>query len=252
MSPRERRKRIIQMLEQNGKVEIIQLSEALAVTPMTIRRDFDVLEKQKKLIRTHGAAIAPQGLIVEQTFELKAGKAVLEKKAIAREAISFVRDGMTVLLDSGTTTLHIAKLLKVRDKVTVITNDIKIAAELMDSELEIILLGGRLQNGVGSLYGSLTTETLRSLHVDLFFLGTPALHSSLGITATTIEKAALKKDMCNTAEQIILVADSSKFHQKSFSKVCDLEDVTTIITDDNLPDDVKKSYEEYVDILLAK
>lgn len=252
MSPRERRNRIIQMLEQNGKVEIIQLSESLAVTPMTIRRDFDVLEKQKKLIRTHGAAIAPQGLIVEQTFESKAGKAVLEKKAIAREAISFVKDGMTVLLDSGTTTLQIASLLKLRDQVTVITNDIKIAAELMDSELEIILLGGRLQNGVGSLYGSLTTETLRSLHVDLFFLGTPALHSSLGITATTIEKAALKKNMCNTAEQIILVADSSKFHQKSFSKVCDLEDITTIITDDNLPVDVKKTYEEYVDILLAK
>lgn len=252
MSPRERRKRIIQMLELNGKVEIIQLSETLGVTPMTIRRDLDVLEKQKKLIRTHGAAVPPQGLIVEQTFESKAGKAVLEKQAIAREAISFVRDGMTVLLDSGTTTLQIAKLLKSRDKVTVITNDIKIAAELMDSELEIILLGGRLQNGVGSLYGALTSETLRSLHVDLFFLGTPALHSSLGITATTIEKAALKKDMCQAAEQIILVADSSKFHQKAFSKVCDLEDITTIITDGHLSEKVSEAYGEYVDILLAK
>ncbi|MCZ2260341.1 DeoR/GlpR family DNA-binding transcription regulator [Sporosarcina sp. G11-34] len=252
MSPRERRKRIIQMLELNGKVEIIQLSETLGVTPMTIRRDFDVLEKQKKLIRTHGAAIAPQGLIVEQTFESKAGKAVLEKQTIAREAMSFVRDGMTVLLDSGTTTLQIARLLKVRDKVTVITNDIKIAAELMDSQLEIILLGGRLQNGVGSLYGALTSEALRSLHVDLFFLGAPALHSSLGITATTIEKAALKKDMCKAAEQIILVADSSKFHQKAFSKVCDLEDITTIITDANLSEKFSETYEEYVDILLAK
>ena len=219
---------------------------------MTIRRDFDVLEKQKKLIRTHGAAIAPQGLIVEQTFESKAGKAVLEKQAIAREAMSFVRDGMTVLLDSGTTTLQIAKLLKARNKVTVITNDIKIAAELMDSELEIILLGGRLQNGVGSLYGALTSDTLRSLHVNLFFLGTPALHSSLGITATTIEKAALKKDMCKAAEQIILVADSSKFHQKAFSKVCDLEDITTIITDVNLSEKFSEAYGEYVDILLAK
>lgn len=252
MSPRERRKRIIQMLELNGKVEIIQLSETLGVTPMTIRRDLDVLEKQKKLIRTHGAAIAPQGLIVEQTFESKAGQAVFEKQAIAREAISFVRDGMTVLLDSGTTTLQIAKLLKSRDKVTVITNDIKIAAELMDSQLEIILLGGRLQNGVGSLYGALTSETLRSLHVDLFFLGTPALHSSLGITATTIEKAALKKDMCEAAEQIILVADSSKFHQKAFSKVCDLEDITTVITDKHLSKKVGEAYGEYVDILLAK
>ncbi|MHA6261197.1 DeoR/GlpR family DNA-binding transcription regulator [Sporosarcina sp. CAU 1771] len=252
MSPRERRKRIIQMLELNGKVEIIQLSEVLGVTPMTIRRDFDALEKQKKLIRTHGAAITPQSLIVEQTFESKAGQAVEEKKAIAREAVTFVRDGMTILLDSGTTTLQVAKLLKSREKLTVITNDIKIAAELMDSKLEIILLGGKLQNGVGSLYGSLTSETLRSLHVDLFFLGAPALHSSLGITATTIEKASLKKDMCNTAEQIILLADATKFHQKSFSRVCGLDDITTIITDDSLSSEVNKSYGEFVDILLAK
>ena len=112
MSPRERRNYILQMIEQNGKVEIVQLSKMLSVTPMTIRRDFDVLERQNKLIRTHGGAVAPQGRVLEQTFESKAGKAVLEKKAIAQEAVKFVQDGMTVLLDSGTTTLEIAKLLK--------------------------------------------------------------------------------------------------------------------------------------------
>lgn len=252
MSPRERRRHIMDVLELEGKVEIIQLSETLSVTPMTIRRDFDVLEKQKRLIRTHGGAVAPQGLIHESTFESKSGMAVEEKRAIAQEAISFVHEGMTVLLDSGTTTLEIARLLKLRDRITIVTNDIKIAVELMDSKLEIIVLGGRLQNDVGALFGSLAEETLRSMHVDLFFLGTHAVHSSFGITAPTFEKAALKREMNKTADQIILVADSSKFNQKAFSKVCDLDDVTTIITDDKLSEEMKEAYCEYVDIVLAK
>lgn len=252
MSPRERRKLIIEMLKSDGKVEIVQLSEALSVTPMTIRRDFDALEKQKKLIRTHGGAVAPQALIIEKTFESKAGMAVAEKKAIALEAIEFVQDGMTVLLDSGTTTLEIAKLLKLRKQITVVTNDIKIAVELMDSKLEIIVLGGRLQNDVGALFGSLTETTLRSIHVDLFFLGAHAVHSSFGITSPTFEKAALKREMNKSAEKIILVTDSSKFNQKAFSRVCDLDDITTIITDEKLPEDLIETYGEYVDLVIAK
>lgn len=252
MSPRERRKLIMDTLELEGKVEIIQLSDVLCVTPMTIRRDFDVLEKQKRLIRTHGGAVAPQALIHERTFESKSVMAVEEKRAIALEAMSFVRDGMTVLLDSGTTTLEIARLLKLREQITVITNDIKIAAELMDSKLEVIVLGGRLQNDVGALFGSLTEDTLRSIHVDLFFLGANAVHSSFGITTPTIEKASLKRAMNRTAEQIILVTDSTKFNQKAFSKVCDLGDVTTIVTDDKLAEELKEMYSESVDIVLAK
>lgn len=252
VSPQERRRRIIELIEEDGKVEIVKLSESLEVTPMTIRRDFDVLERQKKLIRTHGGAVGPQVLVVEQTFQSKSEKAILEKKAIAREAITFIREGMTVLLDSGTTTLEIAKLLKRFNHLTVITNDIKIAVELMDSPFEIIVLGGRLQTDVGALFGSLAEETLKNIHVDLLFLGAPAVHASFGITAPTIEKAALKRAMNKTAAQIILVADSSKFNQKAFSKVCGLEDVTTIITDTYLSEELKEGYGEFVDIILAK
>ena len=252
MSPQERRKRILQLLEQNEKIEIVELSETLSVTPMTIRRDFDMLERQKKLIRTYGGAVAPQVLVAEQTFESKVGKAVLEKQAIAREAVAFVQDGMTVLLDSGTTTLEIAKLLKYRNQVTVITNDIKIAAELMDSNLEVIVLGGQLQKDVGALFGSIANATLSNMHVDLLFLGANAVHSSFGITTPTIEKAALKRAMNKTAERTILVTDSSKFNQKAFSKVCGLGDITTIITDSNLPNEYIEEYDEYVDIVLAK
>lgn len=252
MSPKERRTKIIELLELEGKVEIVQLAEMLEVTSMTIRRDFDVLEKQNKLIRTHGGAVRAQPLIHERTFESKSTMAVQEKKAIAAKAVSLIKDGMTVLIDSGTTTREIAVLLKSREDLTVITNDIKIAAELMDSKLEIIVLGGRLQTVTGTLYGSLTEEILKSMHVDLFFLGANAINHSFGITTPTIEKSSLKRSMMRTAAEVILVADSSKFNQKSFSKVCDLEDVSTIITDDQLSEELKELYGESVEIIIAE
>ncbi|RJS61937.1 DeoR/GlpR family DNA-binding transcription regulator [Bacillus sp. PK3_68] len=252
MSSYERKKSILEQLHIYGKVEITELSEALSVSPMTIRRDLDLLEKQKKLIRTHGGAVLPQALINEQSFASKAGSAVEEKKQIALEAVSLVKPNMTVLLDSGTTTLEIARLLKNNVPATVITNDIQIAAELMDSHLEVIIIGGRLQNDVGALFGSLAENTLRNMHVDLFFMGAHAIHSAFGITAPTLEKAAVKQEMIKTAEKVVLVADSSKFHQKAFSKVCDLDFVTTVITDRYISEEIRKSYEEYVDIVIAK
>ena len=193
MLPRDRKKHILQLLEVHGKIDIVEISNELSVTPMTIRRDLDGLEKEKKLIRTHGGAVLPQGLIYEQSYESKIGQAVEQKRLIALEANSFIKEKMTVLLDSGTTTLEIAKLLKHRENITVITNDIKIAAELMNSKLDIIVVGGRLQNDVGALFGSLTELTLREMHVDLFFLGAHALHPTFGITTPTFEKAAVKK-----------------------------------------------------------
>ncbi|PID20283.1 transcriptional regulator [Sporosarcina sp. P3] len=252
MSPKERRSRIMESLATEGRVDIIQLSEVLNVTPMTIRRDFDVLEKQNKLIRTHGGAVPSQALIHEKTFELKSNISVQEKKMIAKHAVSFVRDGMTVLIDSGTTTLEIARLLKTHEQITVITNDIKIAAELMGSKLEVIIMGGRLQTETGTLYGSLTENILKSIHVDLFFLGANAIHSSFGITTPTIDKSSLKRTMIRTATETILVADSTKFNQKAFSKVCDLEDVSTIITDEQLSEELMEKYSELVEIIIAE
>ena len=100
---------------------------------------------------------------------------------------------MTILLDSGTTTFEIAKLLKHHDNLTVVTNDIKIAAELMNSNLTTIVVGGKLQNGVGALYGSLTEATLREMNVDLFFLGAHAIHPFIGCNNAYIRKSCFEK-----------------------------------------------------------
>ncbi len=141
MHPKERREEILNILQRDGKVEINELSKRMNVSPMTIRRDLALLENEKQVLRVSGGAVLLKPLITETPFSTKEGIRSEQKKLIAEKAISFVHDGQTILLDSGTTTLEITKLLKQKQNITVITNDIKIAGELMVSDLKVILTG---------------------------------------------------------------------------------------------------------------
>ncbi|HZG82314.1 MAG TPA: DeoR/GlpR transcriptional regulator, partial [Brevibacillus sp.] len=169
-----------------------------------------------------------------------------------RKAVTMIQDHSTILLDSGTTTLEIARLLKDKKNLTVVTNDIKIAAELMDSEVKVIVAGGELQNTVGALFGPLTEQILKNIHVDLFFLGAHAVHVEAGITVTTFEKASIKKLMIEAAGTTWMVADSSKFDQKSFTKVCDLSELDGLITDDGLSSEDLEKIKEHLKVVTAE
>lgn len=244
MTPVSRKKLILEELTQKGKVEILELVDLLAVSAMTVRRDLDELEKQKKLIRTHGGAALPQAIIAEQSYNQKLSEAHPQKVEIAEIAVGLIKDGMRILLDSGTTTFEIARRLKTRKSLTIVTNDIKIAAELVDSQLEVILLGGKIQNDVGAVFGSYAEKMLKDIHVDILFLGAHAVHSTLGITSATFEKAAIKREMINASESVYLVADAQKFEKKAFAKIADVDSITGIITDQSMPEDLEQIYGE--------
>ncbi|WP_144513085.1 DeoR/GlpR family DNA-binding transcription regulator [Bacillus sp. FJAT-22090] len=244
MTPTLRKKRILEELLENGKVEILDLVDLLEVSAMTVRRDLDELEKQKKLIRTHGGATIPQAIIAERSYSEKISEAHLQKVEIAEIAVSLVKDGMRILLDSGTTTLEIARRLKSRKNLTIVTNDIKIAAELIDSQLEVILLGGKVQNNVGAVFGSYAEKMLKDIHVDILFLGAHAVHSTLGIMSATFEKAAIKKEMIVASESVYLTVDAQKFEKKAFAKIADVDSITGIITDQTMSNDLLEIYGE--------
>nr|WP_137791329.1 DeoR/GlpR family DNA-binding transcription regulator [Bacillus sp. E(2018)] len=252
MMPKERREHILQQLNENGKIEIEDLVNELNVSAMTIRRDLAFLEETDQIIRTHGGAILNKPLVVESSFRTKEGKFNDRKRAIAERAVQFIQDHSTILLDSGTTTLEIAKLLKEKTTITVVTNDIKIAAELLDTDVKVIVTGGELQNTIGTLFGPLTEQMLRGIHVDLFFLGAHAIHSRAGVTAPTFEKAAIKKLMIEASEKTWLVADSSKFDQKSLTKVCDLNQIHGLITDQHLTDETKQMLNECLEVVTVE
>lgn len=249
MQPSERRDWVLQKIQVDGKVEIDQLSADLDVSHMTIRRDLDLLEEEGKVIRVHGGAIGTKPLITETPFLAKESKNTDQKRIIAKKALSFIKDGQTILLDSGTTTLELARLLKSKSNLTVITNDIKIAAELVDSKLKVIITGGELQNDVGALFGPQTHHFLKNIHVDIFFLGAHAIHDETGITSPTFEKSFVKQLMMGAAERTLLLADSSKIGERAFSKVCDLKDITGFITDDDISTEAREKLAESIEIL---
>lgn len=251
MQPEERRNYILDRLKENEKVEIEELEKVLNVSSMTIRRDLKHLEAEDKIIRTHGGAILKEPLVMESPFKTKKEKNIKEKQQIAEKAVQLIKNHSTVILDSGTTNLEIAKRIKQKEGLTVFTNDIKIAAELMESDIRVIVTGGELQNNVGALFGPLTENLLKDIHVDIFFLGAHAVHLDVGVMAPTLEKAKLKRLMINASDATWLVTDSSKINQKSLIKVCDIQDIDGVITDSNIPKDIEEEFKQKTQVIQA-
>ncbi|WP_096437508.1 DeoR/GlpR family DNA-binding transcription regulator [Alteribacter populi] len=247
-----RRQKIEELVLEQGKVDIDDLVDLLGVSTMTIRRDLMFLEKENKLIRTHGGAVPVKGLINETPYSNKENQFLSEKRAIAKRAAEIVQEGHKVILDSGTTTLEIARVLKFRDDLTVITNDILIAAEFVDSSIHVIVTGGELQNQVGAMFGPHTQDLLQSINADLLFLGAHAIHPQSGVTAPTLEKAKIKQMMRHAAKETWVIADSSKFNRKSFASVCSLEEVEGIITDEHVEEINIEAYHDQVVTATAK
>jgi DeoR/GlpR family transcriptional regulator of sugar metabolism len=248
MLPAERRKRIQELIVHHGKVDIESLTRQFHVSGMTIRRDLDQLAAERKLVRTHGGAVSPEAVISEMPHADKANCHVEEKRGIAERAASKIPHGARLLLDSGTTVLEVAKQIKDRDDLTVVTNDIKIAYELLDSPLEIISTGGHVQQGIGSMLGAHVQHLLEHVHADVLFLGAHAVDIEAGVTTPTLEKALVKKLMLKAARKTWLLADSSKFSKRSFAHVCHFTQIDGLITDNRqLPGNIEQ-YEQFVDV----
>ncbi|MDA8227967.1 MAG: DeoR/GlpR family DNA-binding transcription regulator [Desulfitobacterium hafniense] len=232
MLPAERRNHILKMLNKNSKIEIEVVAVELNVSPMTIRRDLALLEEQGLAYRTHGGAVLYNGLHREVPYKSKETTNIDEKERIGREARKLIKEGYTLILDAGTTTLAIARAIKEVKNLTVITNDLKIALELNDdSDANVYCLGGLVQKGLGITLGSEAQDFLSNIRVDICFLAAPAIDLDWGITNPSMEKANLKKKMIKVADQIILVTDHTKFYKKAFVHVADLKDIDVLITD---------------------
>lgn len=229
--PIERRKWIEKQLVSNKKVDIEEVSKKLDVSSMTIRRDLSELEKKGKAIRTHGGAISVDMITEETPYSSKIVKNNAEKKLIARKALSLIKNQSTVILDSGTTTFELAKLLKDRDDLIIVTNDIKIANELLESPNKVIVTGGELQQEVGALYGVATQNMFKNIQADIFFLGAHAIDLKGGVMAPTFEKSLIKQLMLEASEETWVLADSSKFNRKALAKVCRFNEIDGVITD---------------------
>jgi DeoR/GlpR family transcriptional regulator of sugar metabolism len=236
MITEERRALILKKLSESRYVQVSDLAETFDVSTVTIRRDLDIMEQDGLCIRKRGGAIRVNpGVTLEMPYDIKSHEMVAEKERIARAALELVEDGDTFLLDAGSTTYALALLLNSMVRITVVTNDLKIAVKLAENpKIKLICTGGMVRNAVYSLEGTLTESFIKDITVDKTFLGADAIHTDGVISNVNIEEVAIKKAMIQSADRAILLADSSKFDKAGFVKICDLSDVDVLITDDGL------------------
>jgi len=249
--PAQRQARIVQQLQERGFVEIAEISELLAVDRSTIRRDLEKLVETGLARRTRGGALpGPASGLADIPYEVKRIERTAEKEAIGRAAASRVNAGEAVLLDSGSTTYQIALALRRRRDISVVTNDLMVAMCLAESPgVRLVVTGGILLESVFTLVGPRAVQELRELHVDRAFLGADAIHHKSGITNVTFVEVEVKQAMIAAAREVVVVADSSKFEHRALAKVCGLEEIALILTDDQLDSGVQDLYQGRVETL---
>jgi len=231
-----RRAKIIEMLERDGRVNIPVLSRMYKVSDVTIRNDLNQLEQKALLVRTRGGAIKNQHVSTDIKLSEKATRQFAEKQRIGKKAASLIKNGETIILDSGTTTLEIAKNLFGFKNLTVITNALNISILLADApNLKVIVPGGFLRENSLSLVGPSAEENLRNYYCDKAFLGVDGIGVQYGISTPNHEEAHLNRVMIEVSKQAIVVTDSSKFSKRSFAFIASIDKIHTIITDKNIP-----------------
>ncbi|WP_282937271.1 DeoR/GlpR family DNA-binding transcription regulator [Paenibacillus sp. RC67] len=228
----ERYEKIVSVVNQRGAIRVSELSELFQVTEETIRRDLDRLEQAGRLTRSHGGAVSIKDDQQPEIpyFEREITHAE-EKKRIAQEAIKLIGPKDRILLDASSTAWYMAA--EVPDlPLTVLTNSIKVATELSKKEkIEVISTGGILAQRSLSFVGPLAERSLDTYHVDKVFLSCKGVHLERGISESNELQARVKERMIGMADEVILLADSSKFGVQAFTHVADLSEVNTIITD---------------------
>lgn len=238
----ERRQQISVLVRERGSVQVAPLAERFGVSMQTIRKDLHYLTKRGVAERSYGGAIAANAVnvIAEPAVEAKRSIHPAEKERIGRMAAAMIAPGDSVVLDSGTTTLQIARFMPDHDDITVLTNDLDILAALAAKErIKVVMLGGTLRRKNKAFYGSQTVRALDDLHVDKLFLGVDGFDLECGISTHYEPEAMLNRKMVQAARQVIAVTDQSKFRRVCLHRIIGVGDIDDLITDGDVPEDIR-------------
>ena len=229
-----RRERLGVIVETRRAVRLEELSTALGVSQATVRRDLNELAAVGRLRRVHGGAVAVDGRLDEPLFDVKAKAAAAQKARIAARAVEMLAPDDTVYLDSGSTVLAAARLLHGWDRLTVVTNSLPVANELLGRGPRLILVGGELRERSQAVVGPLTRRLLEDIHVDRALMGTFALSLEDGMTTTDPGEGFTKELVLGRAREVILLADSGKVGTRSLIHAGRLDAVDVLVTDDGI------------------
>ncbi len=233
----ERRRRICELLREQGRVTVEALAARFGTSQVTIRADLSTLESSGALTRTHGGALNVE--VSDQPLGVKQLQHHAEKLRIADAAVELIREGETIILDSGTTTAEIARRLRRLDlkSINVITNALNIAALLIDvPSVRLIMPGGILRRESNSLSGHMAEAALANLQADRLYLGADGLDPEIGVMTPHLAEAELNAKMIRISRQVVVVADSSKLRRRNISLIAKVEQLHLLITDRAAPE----------------
>jgi DeoR family transcriptional regulator of aga operon len=232
----ERRRAIVDFVNQNGRALVRDLADKYSSSEITIRRDLELLHTRGQIYRTHGGALPIRaGTESDRNLTEREMQHPREKQRIAAAAAKLVKEGQSVVLDSGSTTTAVARALRELQHLTVITNAINIASELSGTSIDVILTGGMLRANSYSLVGPIAEESLRRLKADVLFLGVDGFDTQTGVSTPNLLEAQLNRLMVQIAARVIAVCDSSKFGRSSLSSIVPLSNIHSVITDKEIP-----------------
>jgi len=253
MLPNQRREKILELIREDGHAKVQDLARIFKVTEVTIRQDLEKLESEGLVEREHGGAILSNVGSNVKDITLQNQSNMPAKIAIAHKAIEFIDDGDTIILDSGSTTTEIAKLITGYKNLTVITNAINIALILgANSGINLMVTGGEFKPPTLSLTGQKSADFFDNINADKVFLATAGLSLKAGLTYPSISDLCVKRAMIDVSDKVYVVADSTKIGLKSFASLGALALIDHLITDSQVTkENIKMLQEHEVDYILA-
>jgi DeoR/GlpR family transcriptional regulator of sugar metabolism len=237
---RERQEHIARIIEEHGRARVSDLAAQFHVSAVTIRKDLLALESERRVVRTHGGAIAFDRSRPELAFEIRERLQADEKLRIGAAAAALVHDGESIVMDASTTALSVAHHLKARrgwSQLTIITNGLRLASELAGHPgIIVLMLGGRVRWEALSVVGQLGDGLFSRINVQKAFLGAAGFTLESGLADATDEEAQIKRSMVDAAREVIAIVDSTKWERAAFATFCPTDKISIVLTDDGAPD----------------
>ncbi len=253
MLKKKRQSQILEVLLKEESISVIDLADLLEVSTVTIRKDLNELEQDNKLYRSHGKAILLNPFTFNRSVNEKEKLCPEQKDAIGREAAKLIDRDDSVIIASGTTVHALARNIKPKHRLTVVSASLPVSEILsQDENNDIIQLGGMLRHSSLSVVGQYSKQILENCSFSKLFMGVDGIDFDYGFTTTDMREAELNQQMMRAAQKVIVLADSSKFGKRGFAKIGNMEDIDVIITDSGInPNALRQIQEHGIEVIVA-
>ncbi|MEG0392792.1 MAG: DeoR/GlpR family DNA-binding transcription regulator [Anaerovoracaceae bacterium] len=250
--PQERYNDLLLQLKEQKMIKVEEIMARYQISIETARRDLTALEKLGKIKKIYGGAALVEENLYESAADVRLMEHEEEKVRIGKKCSEFIHDGDAILLEIGTTTLQVARHIKQRKNLTVITNSIYIVNELIGTNIDLYVIGGKIRHEEKALSGAISTSEIENFNISKAIIGAGAVTAQNGISDYNIEEALIRKKIIARAKETYLVADHSKFGFDSLVNVCPITSLDLIITDSGLsPEETEAFHRQGANLIVV-